>query len=273
MPDGGSVAVHQDITAHLHAERELGEAKQFLNSIIENVPVAVVVKDAVTRKFMLVNRAFEAMLKVTRGDVVGKTVFDIYRTKDAERIDATDSEALAGAIGAYPSDYEIEMPVGHSRILATSRIVVRDTQGTPRHLIVVIEDVTERKRSEQRIAFMAHHDVLTGLANRLAIMEKIEEAVARHRRRGDPFAVLLLDLDRFKHVNDTLGHAVGDALLRKPRPVSKHRFGKPTCWRVLAATNSRSFRTGTITSARLHLRLQTELPRLFPGRSISKATK
>jgi PAS domain-containing protein len=123
MPDGGSVAVHQDITAHLHAEKELEKTKQFLNSIIENIPIAVVVKDANTRKFVLVNR----------------------RAKDAERIDASDNEALANELGAYSPDYEIEMPHGDTRILATNRIVASDSQGVARHLIVVMDDVTEKK--------------------------------------------------------------------------------------------------------------------------------
>lgn len=75
------------------------------------------------------------------------------------------------------------------------------------------DDITEQRRSAARIAFLAHHDALTGLANRTAISQRIEEAAARERRTGEPFSVLLLDLDRFKQVNDTHGHAAGDALL------------------------------------------------------------
>src|SRR4029077_13584735 len=75
--------------------------------------------------------------------------------------------------------------------------------------------VTDRRASDNKIFYMAHHDALTGLANRASVTQEIENAAARHRRSSAPFTVLLLDLDRFKYVNDTLGHPAGDALLRE----------------------------------------------------------
>jgi diguanylate cyclase (GGDEF)-like protein len=75
------------------------------------------------------------------------------------------------------------------------------------------EDITERARSEKRIAFLAQHDLLTGLANRALFSEKLDDAAKRFQRHGTTFTVLMLDLDKFKNVNDTLGHPAGDKLL------------------------------------------------------------
>ncbi len=81
--------------------------------------------------------------------------------------------------------------------------------------VVTHEDVTELQRNEERIAFLAQHDVLTGLANRAQLRDRLEECTVRLGQAGAPFSVFMLDLDRFKDINDSLGHAAGDALLKE----------------------------------------------------------
>jgi diguanylate cyclase (GGDEF)-like protein len=94
------------------------------------------------------------------------------------------------------------------------KLIVPGADGEPEYLLSVIEDVTERIRTTKELAYQAHHDALTGLANRVLFTEKVNEALAQLARNGDRFSILFLDLDRFKSVNDSLGHTMGDALLK-----------------------------------------------------------
>jgi diguanylate cyclase (GGDEF)-like protein len=96
------------------------------------------------------------------------------------------------------------------RIVSITRRVMSDGGWLATH-----EDITDRAHSERKIAYMAKHDMLTGLANRALFAEKLDDVSKRHKRHGAGFAVMMLDLDRFKQVNDTLGHAAGDLLLKQ----------------------------------------------------------
>src|ERR1700730_7096128 len=138
-----------------------------------------------------------------------------YRVKAGVLAGDTSDVALATKIKAL-NQLPKDVPTSRLEQLADGRLIrINRHPLNPGGWVGTHEDVTDRHRQEARISFMAHHDPLTGLANRAFFAEKIEDAVARIRRHGEPFAILMLDLDRFKNVNDTLGHPAGDQLLRE----------------------------------------------------------
>ena len=215
MKGGGWVAIHQDVTDRQHAEQELDRTRRFLNTIIEHVPIAIVVKEPLTQKFILVNQAYEKFIGMSRNRLIGSTVYDLYPPQHADVISRCDTEALQANQQIFTADLAVDVPSKGSRILTTTRLVVRDNNERPQYLIAVIEDSTNRKQSESQISFLAHHDLLTGLCNRALFLKKIQEAGEHLRQRGEAFTIFMLDLDRFKDVNDSLGHHTGDELLKE----------------------------------------------------------
>ena len=99
--------------------------------------------------------------------------------------------------------------------LRTSKLPLSDREGKVTGVIGTYEDITDRKVAEDRVQYLAYYDALTGLPNRALLQDRLAKALASARRRKDRVALLFLDLDRFKDINDSLGHSVGDLLLQE----------------------------------------------------------
>ncbi|HTT49141.1 MAG TPA: EAL domain-containing protein [Pseudolabrys sp.] len=212
---GGWVATHEDITERTGAKRELEQTRSFLDTIIENVPSPIIVKGAQDLRYMLINRAAEQYLGVDRRTLLGKRAAEVMPPATAEQIEEQDRKLIAAGTIIFRDEHAVATPGNGTRIVKTTRLPVMGADGKPLYLISVIRDLTDRKRHEQQIAHMAHHDPLTDLPNRTAFNECIAATLDLAKASGDSFALLSIDLDRFKAVNDVFGHGVGDALLRE----------------------------------------------------------
>ena len=134
---------------------------------------------------------------------------------DKPAVKAALNAHLEGGTAIYESEHRVRHKDGTWRwILDRGKVVSRGDDGRPLRAVGTHTDITARKEAERRAERMARHDSLTDLANRACFRERLDDALARARETGESVALLCLDLDRFKTVNDTLGHPVGDALLR-----------------------------------------------------------
>lgn len=196
------------------AKADVERAQTFMTAIVEAMPSMVFVKRADDHRYVLLNRAGEKMLGRPRAEVIGKTDADFHDAELAALYVERDREVLeSGEVRVIEEDH-VPRKDGGMAILRTKKIALRNAEGQAEYLLGVSEDIAERKRAEAQIARLAHYDPLTELPNRVLFQRHLSEALARRARKGDQLAVHFIDLDRFKTVNDTLGHPLGDELLR-----------------------------------------------------------
>ncbi|MFQ6759348.1 sensor domain-containing diguanylate cyclase [Desulfovibrionaceae bacterium CB1MN] len=190
------------------------EASEFAESIINTVREPLVALDQDLR-VVSASRSFYKVFKVKPEETVGQLIYDLGNKQwDIPKL----RELLETILPERTTfdDYEVEhvfSTIGRRIMLLNARQIKRE-KGKKRVILLAIEDITTQKELEREILSLAYHDHLTGLPNRMLVIDRFNMAMSQADRNGMKVALMMLDLDKFKEVNDTLGHHVGDKLLQ-----------------------------------------------------------
>ena len=160
-----------------------------------------------------VNQSFSRLSGYRLDEVIGQTP-RVLKSGQQENAAYVELWRTICAGGVWRGDICNRRQDGSLYTVTQTITPLRDSSGAISHFVAVHEDITQRRAAEARFEYIAHHDVLTGLANRAVLQRSLPEAMHRAKRNGTMLAVMFLDLDRFKLVNDSLGHSIGDALLK-----------------------------------------------------------
>ncbi len=205
----GYFGVDKDITRRKADEQKLKLFEEVFHNALEGITITDVHGDIVA-----VNPAFTDITGYEPGEALGRNP----RILKSDRHEVEFYQEMWHSLlnrGHWVGEIWNRRKSGEAYPEWLSISAIRDDRGRTTHFVAVFHDITEMKRKERQIAYQAYHDPLTSLPNRSLLMDRLRQAIAHAQRTHARLGVLFIDLDNFKHVNDSLGHSTGDALLRQ----------------------------------------------------------
>jgi diguanylate cyclase (GGDEF)-like protein/PAS domain S-box-containing protein len=200
------------VVSEVDGRRLLEQADTMLGAAFDGVPLGMALFDT-NGVYFRVNGAMCALLGRSRTDLLGRSDLELTHVEDRQADITATADILAGVADTHTCEKRYLRPNGTTAWVLSNLVFLRGDGGHPMCWVGTFQDITARKRSEHRLRHLADHDSLTGIPNRRRLMDELERRLRHASRDGERGAVLLLDLDGFKEVNDTHGHDAGDELL------------------------------------------------------------
>ena len=218
-----AMLIVQDVRARVARRREIEEAQERFRRAFDDAPIGMAVCDLEGR-FLEVNQALCTITLYETADLIGRTFSSITHPDDLATDFGVIRAMLDGELGSSVDEKRYLRPDGSIVWVARSVTLVRDADGAPLHFLDQVQDITERRRFERELRHLADHDPLTGLLNRRRFEQVLDLHVADVARYGPRGALIVLDLDHFKYVNDALGHHAGDELILSVATILRDRL-------------------------------------------------
>jgi diguanylate cyclase (GGDEF)-like protein/PAS domain S-box-containing protein len=201
-----------DALSSLLAYRDLQRNEARLRALMQSIPDLVWLKD-LGGTYLACNRQFERLVGAAEANIVGRTDYDFFPRELADFFREHDRRALGAGKPCINEEWLTFSQGGYRGLFETVKTTMRDHAGSPIGVVGISRDITERYKAEEQRRQLAYYDPLTQLPNRRLLMDRLEQTLTNMTHGGSHGALLFIDLDHFKILNDTIGHEVGDRLL------------------------------------------------------------
>jgi diguanylate cyclase (GGDEF)-like protein/PAS domain S-box-containing protein len=198
--------------SHKSLEQVVRDSSERLAQVIDAVPAMISASDLQGR-FLFMNAYQAKLMGIDPSSVAGRDAAEFLGAENGARSKAFDQLVWQGSRSIDSYEEDVTSHTGERRVFLTTKSPLKSDSNHTIGVVTTSLDITSRKAAERHLQYMAHHDVVTGLPNRIFLSERLKQEIARARRGDRRFALHMIDMDGFKGVNDVMGHSIGDQLL------------------------------------------------------------